>query len=153
MLRSSYRRFSGNPEIKVLHEVYLAILVILLLLPTLPSVAEAEDTKPVTAIYLYDEGCHRCTEAMPLVRQAIEEARKEGLSVDYQEIRANSQKGTSYVDRYNLLDIPDLIIGNHTVIGPANLEGEYGNVLRDIKDTIASSNGYYSSPISFLNSM
>ena len=142
MLRSSYHRFSENQEINVLHELYLAILVILLLLPTLPSVAEAEDTKPVTAIYLYDESCHRCTEAMRLVRQAIEEARKGGIPVVYQEIRVNSQKGASYVDRYNLLDIPDLIIDNYTVIGPTNLEGQYGTVLRDIKDTIASSYGY-----------
>ncbi|WP_269851410.1 hypothetical protein [Methanosarcina horonobensis] len=105
-------------------------------------IAYADDTKTVTVVYLYEEGCHRCTEVMPVVRQAIEETRGEGLSVDYQEIRVNSQKGTSYVDRYSLIDIPDLIIDNHTIIGPANLDGDYVTILRNIKDTIASSYGY-----------
>ncbi|WP_239451031.1 cytochrome c biogenesis CcdA family protein [Methanosarcina horonobensis] len=118
------------------------LITILLLLTALPLIAYADDTKTVTVVYLYEEGCHRCTEVMPVVRQAIEETRGEGLSVDYQEIRVNSQKGTSYVDRYSLIDIPDLIIDNHTIIGPANLDGDYVTILRNIKDTIASSYGY-----------
>jgi cytochrome c biogenesis protein CcdA len=147
MAGSIDHRFSGNHMKKAVCELSIFLTIVFLLLTALPLIVYADNTKPVTVIYLYDESCHRCTEAMPVVRQAIEEAREEGLYVDYQEIRVSSREGASYIDRYSLTEIPDLIIDNHTVIGPANLEGEYGEygtVLRDIKDRIASSYGYAS---------
>lgn len=147
MAGSIDHRFSGNQMKKAVCELPIFLTIVFLLLIALPLIVYADNTKPVTVIYLYDESCHRCTEAMPVVRQAIEEAREEGLYVDYQEIRVSSREGASYIDRYNLIEIPDLIIDNHTVIGPANLEGEYGEygtVLRDIKDRIVSSYGYAS---------
>lgn len=146
MVRANYRCFSENRIGEAVWKIFIFLIIVFLLLTALPLIVYADNTKPVTVIYLYDESCHRCTEAMPIVRQAIEEAREEGLYLDYQEIRVNSRKGASYIDRYNLIEVPDLIIDNHTVIGPEKLEGEYGTVLRDIKDTIASSYGY-SSPV------
>ncbi len=142
MAGSIDRWLSKNQRGEAIFYPFVYLITILLLLTALPLIAYADDTKTVTVVYLYEEGCHRCTEVMPVVRQAIEETRGEGLSVDYQEIRVNSQKGTSYVDRYSLIDIPDLIIDNHTIIGPANLDGDYVTILRNIKDTIASSYGY-----------
>lgn len=144
MARSRYHWLFGNCETTAVRNSYLAMLVIFLLLSTLPSIAYADNTKQITVVYLYDEGCHRCTEAMPVVRQAIEETREGGLPVNYQEIRVNSREGMSYIDRYGLIGIPDLVINNNTIIGPENLEGEYGKVLRDIKNTIVSSYGYAS---------
>lgn len=144
MARSIDHWFSGNHMDEAVYELPIFLIIIFLLLTALPLIAYADDMKQITVVYLYDEGCHQCIEAMPAVRQAIEEAREEGLSIDYQEIRANSRKGASYIDRYSLIDIPNLIIDNHTVIGPANLEEEYGAVLRNIKDTIVSSYGYAS---------
>lgn len=139
--------FSWNQRVEATCDPFVFLITILLLLTALPLIAYADDAKPVTVVYLYDESCHRCTEVMPVVRQAIDDAREEGFSVNYQEIRVNSQEGASYIGRYGLLDIPNLIIDNHTVIGPSNLEGEYGTVLRNIKDTIVSSYGY-ASPVS-----
>ncbi|KKG14551.1 hypothetical protein EO98_07715 [Methanosarcina sp. 2.H.T.1A.6] len=144
MVGSIDHRYSGNLMEETVCDLFTFLIIIIITLTALPSVAYADDVKPVTVIYLYDESCHRCTEVMPVVRQAVEEARKEDLSVDYQEIRVNSQKGASYVDRYGMTDIPNLIIDNHTIIGPSNLEGEHGTVLKNIKDTIASSYGYAS---------
>jgi|GEM_PF-3209570 len=146
MARYNYRGFSENRIGKTVWKISIFLIIVFLLLTALPLIVYADNTKPVTVIYLYDESCHRCTEAMPVVRQAIEEAREEGLYLDYQEIRVNSRKGASYIDHYNLIEIPDLIIDNHTVIGPANLEGEYGTVLSDIKNTIVFSYRY-SSPV------
>lgn len=140
-------RFSWNQRVEAICDPFLFLITILLLLTALPLIAYANDTKPVTVVYLYDESCHRCTEVMPAVRQAIEETREGGFSIDYQEIRVNSQKGASYVNRYGLIDIPDLVIDNHTVIGPSNLEGEHETVLKNIKDTIVSSYGYVSTVI------
>lgn len=120
------------------------LIIAFLLLTALPLIVYADNTKPVTIIYLYDESCQRCTEAMPVVRQAIEEAREEGIYVDYQEIRVNSRKGIFYIDHYSLTEIPDLIIDNHTVIGPTNLGGEYRTVLSDVKNIIVSSYQYVS---------
>jgi len=144
MVRSNYHWFFDNRIGETVWKISVFLIIVFLLLTALPLIVYADNSKQVTVIYLYDESCHRCTEAMPVVRQAIEEAREEGLYIDYQEIRINSRKGTPYIDRYNLIEIPDLIIDNHTVIGPANLEGEYRTVLRDIKDTIVSSYGYAS---------
>ncbi|AKB52801.1 hypothetical protein MSBRW_3548 [Methanosarcina barkeri str. Wiesmoor] len=142
MVRANGHYFSENRIGKTVWKIFIFLIIVFLLLTALPLIVYADNTKPVTVIYLYDERCHRCTEAMPVVRQAIEEAREEGLYLDYQEIRVNSRKGASYIDRYNLIEIPDLIIDNYTVIGPASLEGEYGTVLSDIKDKIVFSYGY-----------
>ncbi|AAM04550.1 TPA: cytochrome c biogenesis protein CcdA [Methanosarcina acetivorans] len=142
MASHRYNLLLENQRIEAICESCIAIIIIFLLLCVLPSVAYADDTKQITVLYLYDESCNRCTETTPLIRQAIEEACDEGLPVNYREIRVNSREGASYIDRYRLIDIPDLIIDNHTIIGPANLEGEYDTVLRSIKDTIVSSYGY-----------
>lgn len=142
MIKFKYYRFPGNQETTAVRKSYLATLVILLLLSTLPPIAHADGTKQITVLYLYDESCQKCTEAMPVVRQAVEEVRNEGISVDYREVRVNSREGALFVDRFCLMNIPDLIIDNHTIVGPSNLEGEYGTVLRNVKDTIVSSYGY-----------